>query len=66
VTCPLHNWVIGLQDGEATGADKGCVRRFPVRLENGRVFLSVRPIGPEAIGIESTGSEAIGKEEGIS
>ena len=47
VTCPLHNWVIGLEDGEATGADKGCVRRFPVRLENGRVFLNVRLIGRE-------------------
>ena len=41
VTCPLHNWVIGLADGEATGADKGCVRRHPVRLEGGQVFLSV-------------------------
>jgi nitrite reductase (NADH) small subunit len=41
VTCPLHNWVIGLADGEATGADKGCVRRYPVRLEDGRVFLSL-------------------------
>ena len=41
VTCPLHNWVIGLEDGQATGADKGCARRFPVRLEDGRVFLNV-------------------------
>jgi len=47
VTCPLHNWVIGLADGEATGADKGCVRRFPVRLEDGRVFLNLRHIGKE-------------------
>jgi nitrite reductase (NADH) small subunit len=42
VTCPLHNWVIGLADGRATGADKGCARRFPVRLEGGRVLLDVR------------------------
>ncbi len=41
VTCPLHNWVIGLEDGQATGADKGCARRYPVRLEDGRVFLNV-------------------------
>jgi nitrite reductase (NADH) small subunit len=39
VTCPLHNWVVGLEDGQATGADKGCVRSFPVRLKGGRVFL---------------------------
>ena len=42
VTCPLHNWVIGLADGRATGADKGCVHRFPVQLEDGRVFLKLR------------------------
>jgi nitrite reductase [NAD(P)H] small subunit len=47
VTCPLHNWVIGLEDGEAVGADKGCVRRFQVRLEAGRVFLNVRSMGKE-------------------
>ena len=50
VTCPLHNWVISLADGEATGADKGCVRHFPVKLEGGRVFLNVRSVGTEAIG----------------
>jgi nitrite reductase (NADH) small subunit len=47
VTCPLHNWVIGLADGEATGADKGCARRHPVRLDAGRVLLSVGSIGSE-------------------
>ena len=24
VTCPLHNWVISLETGEALGADEGC------------------------------------------
>ena len=47
VTCPLHNWVIGLADGAAQGADKGSVRRFPVRLEGGRVFLNLRSIGKQ-------------------
>ena len=47
VTCPLHNWVIGLADGEAVGADKGCARRHPIRLDEGRVFLSVNVIGSE-------------------
>jgi len=42
ITCPLHNWVIDLADGQATGADKGCARSFPVRLERDRVFLSVK------------------------
>lgn len=47
VTCPLHNWVIDLASGQATGADKGCVKSFPVRVEQGRVFLSVKAIGNE-------------------
>jgi len=41
VACPLHNWVINLEDGEATGADKGCARTFPVKLENGRIYLNM-------------------------
>ena len=26
VTCPLHNWVIGFEDGEAKGSDEGRVQ----------------------------------------
>lgn len=40
VTCPLHNWVISLETGEATGADKGCTPKIPVKIESGRVLLS--------------------------
>ena len=32
VTCPLHNWVISLETGEAQGADDGAVRAFRVKL----------------------------------
>jgi nitrite reductase (NADH) small subunit len=41
VACPLHNWIINLEDGEATGADKGCTRSFPVKVENGRIYLDM-------------------------
>lgn len=41
VACPLHNWIINLEDGEATGADKACARRFPVKLQNGRIYLDM-------------------------
>jgi len=41
VTCPLHNWVIGLTDGQAKEPDEGCARTVPVRLENGRILLAV-------------------------
>ena len=41
VACPLHNWIIDLEDGAATGADQGCARSFPVKLENGRIYLDM-------------------------
>ena len=40
VTCPLHNWVISLETGEAQGADKGCTPKIPTKIENGRVLVN--------------------------
>ena len=42
VTCPLHNWVIGLADGKAREPDEGCAHTVPVRLEDGCILLAVR------------------------
>ena len=39
VTCPLHNWVISLETGEAGGADHGRVATYPVRVEGGRLLI---------------------------
>jgi len=39
VTCPLHNWVISLETGEAQGEDEGRVATYPARVENGRILL---------------------------
>jgi nitrite reductase (NADH) small subunit len=39
VTCPLHDWVIDLKSGHATGADTGCTAAFAVRVIGGRVLL---------------------------
>jgi len=33
VTCPLHNWVIDLESGQAQGADEGEVRRYGVAVD---------------------------------
>jgi nitrite reductase (NADH) small subunit len=41
VTCPLHNWVISLETGEALGADDGAVRTIPVRVDGDRIALSL-------------------------
>ena len=40
VTCPLHNWVISLETGKAEGADVGCVRTIPIKVENGALFIA--------------------------
>ena len=41
VTFPLHSWQIDLQSGEAKAPDVGCARRFPVKVEDGNVFLAL-------------------------
>ncbi|MDH5735419.1 MAG: nitrite reductase small subunit NirD [Gammaproteobacteria bacterium] len=41
VTCPLHNWKIDLASGEALGPDHGCTNVFPVKIENGQVFIEL-------------------------
>ena len=41
VTCPLHNWVISLDSGEAQGADSGATQRYPVKLEGDAVFVDL-------------------------
>jgi nitrite reductase (NADH) small subunit len=39
VACPLHNWSIGLCDGQASLPDEGCTPKFSVKLEDGKVYL---------------------------
>lgn len=39
VTCPLHNWVISLETGEAQGEDDGRVATYPAKVEGGRILL---------------------------
>lgn len=39
VTCPLHNWVMSLETGEALGADEGTVRTFGLKRDGDRIFI---------------------------
>jgi nitrite reductase (NADH) small subunit len=41
VTCPLHNWKIELDSGSALAPDEGCSHRFPVKIEDGMVYLAL-------------------------
>lgn len=43
VTCPLHNWKIELTSGEVVAPDEGCTASYPVRIEQGRVSLCLKP-----------------------
>ena len=39
VACPLHNWSIGLCDGQAAAPDEGGTPAFAVKVEDGQVSL---------------------------
>lgn len=39
VACPLHDWKIQLDSGEAVAPDEGCAASFPVRLEGETIYL---------------------------
>ena len=41
VACPLHNWVISLETGEAAAPDRGCTRTVPVRLAGRRILMAL-------------------------
>lgn len=41
VTCPLHNWIIDLQDGQARAPDQGCTLTIPARLQDGQILISL-------------------------
>lgn len=40
VTCPLHNWVIELADGNAVAPDVGCAKKYEVKVEGGMIYLN--------------------------
>ncbi|MDX8410601.1 MAG: nitrite reductase small subunit NirD [Mariprofundaceae bacterium] len=41
ILCPLHNWRISLDNGEVAEPDEGCVKTYPVKVEDGQVHLSL-------------------------
>nr|WP_316641224.1 nitrite reductase small subunit NirD [uncultured Roseateles sp.] len=49
VACPLHNWTIALDSGEAQAPDVGCAVRFEVKLVEGQVLLNQQELDTLAI-----------------
>ena len=41
VACPLHNWTIALDDGQAAAPDVGCTLAHPLRAVDGQVFIAL-------------------------
>lgn len=39
VTCPLHNWVIQMNNGEAVAPDVGCAQTYVIKLEDNIIYL---------------------------
>jgi nitrite reductase (NADH) large subunit len=50
VACPLHDWNIELKTGQAMYPDKGCVSTYPVRIEEGNIYVKLSALPSEAIG----------------
>jgi nitrite reductase (NADH) small subunit len=48
VTCPLHNWKVDLASGAAKAPDQGCTRTYPVKVEDGLVYLGSLTQSPGA------------------
>jgi len=44
VTCPLHNWIISLESGEALGPDVGCTNVFAAKIDEGIVNIQLDSI----------------------
>lgn len=42
VTCPLHNWVINLADGQAVAPDEGCSGFYAVTVEQGSIRIQLK------------------------
>jgi nitrite reductase (NADH) small subunit len=45
VACPLHGWTVGLADGCAVAPDRGCAKRFDVKVGSDGTVHLVLPHG---------------------
>ena len=41
VTCPLHGWKIGLENGEAVAPDVGCAQAFSVKRVGSEIWIAL-------------------------
>ena len=53
VACPLHNWTIGLADGQARAPDVGCALSFACKVEQGAVYLDADELAHKALDVKA-------------
>jgi nitrite reductase (NADH) small subunit len=62
ITCPLHNWRICLNSGTVQkpgGNEDVCVRTFPVKVEDGFIYISTEPVPvPAGMRLNATSCDA--------
>ena len=42
VFCPLHNWKISLESGSALSGGTGCVKKYPVKVVQDKIYINFR------------------------
>jgi nitrite reductase (NADH) small subunit len=48
VFCPLHNWKIDLQKGCAVAGGEGSVKTYPVKVQDGNIYIAFETSDAEA------------------
>jgi nitrite reductase (NADH) small subunit len=49
VACPMHNWSIGLCDGQAAAPDEGCTPSFQTKVEDDKVYLDAQELASKGL-----------------
>jgi nitrite reductase (NADH) small subunit len=64
VACPLHGWVIGLEDGRAEAPDEGCTNTMTLKLVEDRIYMSAPPLPHDPKDVERQTFELESPENG--
>lgn len=44
VICPRHGWQYDLESGRCLNHDSAELRKYPLKIENGDIYISLQPI----------------------
>ena len=55
LTCRAHHWQYDVRSGSGVNPATACLRRFAVKIEDGKVFVDVHAPGPDFPNAEETG-----------